>query len=341
MTSAVPSIPIGKEGARLPLIGLGTWLSLDEGELRAALKVALDAGYRLIDTAALYGNELVIGDVLHEYFKSGKLTREEVFVTTKLPYSCMEPKAAEESIKKQLATLCFDYVDLFILHHPCAMQHNEQVSKRRSVYYLQLTGAAEFTHQNEIDYLDTWKVLEKYCKSGQLKAIGLSNFNAKQVARVCANAEIKPSDLQVELHIYWPQHELQQFCSKQGMTLTSFASLGSPGRLTFRPDDDWPVGNPMEDTIVVELSKKYNKTPAQILLRHLIQRGISVIPKSTNPSRVLQNIDIFNFEISAEDQQKLLDVKSRVRLFEMRVCGGHAHYPFEDVDLTKKGDSED
>ncbi|KAF8385555.1 hypothetical protein PRIPAC_74697, partial [Pristionchus pacificus] len=303
MTPSIPSVALNT-GARLPLFGLGTWTAMNADELKIALRVALDEGYRLIDTAAIYQNEHVIGEILEEYFTAGKLKREDVFVTSKLPFFAMQPDEAEESIKKQLAALRLDYLDLYLIHCPCAMKNKAD-------------GTAGFDHQN-IEHIDTWRVLEKYYKSGQLKAIGVSNFNGNQIQALYDQAEIKPSNLQVELHIYWPQHELHELCKKLNMTVTAYAPIGSPGRLTFKPNDDWPIGSPMEDAVVVELAKKYGKTPAQILIRHLLQRGISVIPKSTNPERVKQNINIFDFELSKDDQQKLLDVPTRVRLFEFR-----------------------
>ncbi|GMS79262.1 hypothetical protein PENTCL1PPCAC_1437 [Pristionchus entomophagus] len=331
MTPTIPSIALNT-GAKLPLFGLGTWQALNAEELKVALRVALDAGYRLIDTAEIYQNESVIGEILEEYFTAGKLKREDVFITTKLPFYSMKPEDAEASIKKQLAALRVSYIDLYLVHCPCAMKMRAGGMSGPS-----LSGF----EQLDIEHIDTWRVLEKYYKSGQLKALGLSNFNGKQIQALYDQAEIKPTNLQVELHIYWPQYELHELCKKQNMTVTAYAPIGSPGRLTFRPDDHWPIGSPMEDPVVVELAKKYGKTPAQVLIRHLLQRDISVIPKSTNPERVKQNIDIFDFELSAADQQKLLDVKTRVRLFEFRFCAGNKHFPFEDVDLTKKGDEQE
>ncbi|GMT09640.1 hypothetical protein PFISCL1PPCAC_937 [Pristionchus fissidentatus] len=339
MVPVIPSIALNN-GKRLPLFGLGTWQAMNADELKVALRVALDAGYRLIDTAEIYQNEHVIGEVLEEYFKAGKLKREDVFITTKLPFYAMKPADAEESIKKQLASLRLDYVDLYLVHCPCGMTVNGVSNGMINTIRWKKNIPSSMEHQ-DIEHIDTWKVLEKYYKSGQLKALGVSNFNGKQIQALYDLAEIKPTNLQVELHIYWPQHELHDLCKKLNMTVTAYAPIGSPGRIAFRPNEDWPIGSPMEDPVVVELSKKYGKSPAQVLLRHLLQREISVIPKSTNPGRVKQNIDIFDFQLSSDDQKKLLDVKTRVRLFEFRFGAGNKHFPFDDVDLTKKGNDDD
>ncbi|GMT09639.1 hypothetical protein PFISCL1PPCAC_936, partial [Pristionchus fissidentatus] len=204
-----PSIALNT-GAKLPLFGLGTWTAMNADELKVALRVALDAGYRLIDTAEIYTNEHVIGEILEEYFKEGKLKREEIFITTKLPFYSMQPAEAEASIKKQLASLRVDYIDLYLVHCPLAM-------KLAGAVY---PNIGQPVHE-DINHIDTWRVLEKYYKSGQLKALGVSNFNSRQLQALYDKAEIKPANL-------------------------------------------------------------------QILLRHLIHREISVIPKSTNPERVKQ-----------------------------------------------------
>ncbi|GMT09641.1 hypothetical protein PFISCL1PPCAC_938, partial [Pristionchus fissidentatus] len=181
-----------------------------------------------------------------------------------------------------------DYVDLYLVHCPCGMTVN---GVSNGMINTIRWGSVEHF---DIEHIDTWRVLEKYYKSGQLKALGLSNFNAKQIEALYDLAEIKPSNLQVELHIYWPQFELHDLCKKLNMTVTAYAPIGSPGSSAFRPIS--PIGPPMEDPVVAELARKYGKSPAQILLRHLLQREISVIPKSTNPERVKQNIDIFDFQ---------------------------------------------
>ncbi|GMS88835.1 hypothetical protein PENTCL1PPCAC_11010, partial [Pristionchus entomophagus] len=333
--SSIPSVAL-YTGAHLPLFGLGTWTAMNAEELRIALRVALDSGYRLIDTAEFYQNEHVIGEVLEEYFTAGKLRREEVFITTKLPFNSMQPEEAEASIKKQLSSLRLSYIDLYLIHVPCPMKMSGTNAIMRNNLQKNFTSG-QFIHE-DIEHIDTWRTLEKYYRSGQLRALGVSNFNASQIQSLFDKAEIKPANLQVELHIYWPQHELHELCEKLKMTLTAYAPIGSPGRLTFRPNDNWPIGSPMDDPVVEEMAKRYGKTPAEILLRHLIQRGISVIPKSTNPERVKQNIDIFDFELCTEDQKKLLGIQKRVRLFEFRYAAGNKHYPFDDVDLTKKND---
>ncbi|KHN80193.1 Alcohol dehydrogenase [NADP(+)] [Toxocara canis] len=325
----VPSVKLAT-GADLPLFGLGTWLASDPNALTDALRAALDAGYRLIDTAYVYGNEAVIGKVLHEYFTTKKLKRSDLFITSKLPYLAHSPSEIEDMVAGQLKDLQTDYLDLYLIHVPCPCKH--QPGNKHGDYHALIENNQLVP--DLIDHLDTWKVLEKLFNEGKLKAIGLSNFNQNQIQHLLDHASVKPHNLQVETHIYWPQNELYEFCKKNNITMTSYGPLGSPGRKAFRPDGTWPEGEPMKDSIVLELAKKHGKTPAQILLRHMVQRGISTIPKSTHVERVRENFNIFDFTLNDEEMNRLNNVKMRTRLFVFDFFAKHPFYPFEDVDKS-------
>ncbi|KAL6743202.1 hypothetical protein Aduo_016276 [Ancylostoma duodenale] len=314
-------------GGCMPVLGYGTWLSTDEGELTAALKTALDSGYRLIDTAFVYQNEAVIGKVLQEYFKSGKLKREDIFITSKLPLTAHAPEDVEKCLNMQLKALQIDYLDLYLVHCPLPFQKENDTFAPAFVNGMQVPL--------KIDHVDTWHAMEKMYDAGKCKALGLSNFNAKQVQNVYDHARIKPANLQVECHLYWPQTELYELCKKLNISFTAYGPLGSPGRKAFNPNMQWPEGNPLTDPEVEELAAKHNKTPAQILLRHLIQRGMAVIPKSVRPERVKENLAVFDFTLSQDEMNKLDSVKTRMRLFLFDFAIGHPFYPFEDVDQSK------
>jgi len=305
-------------GAKMPLVGLGTWQAKDEKELTAALKVALDCGYRLIDTAFMYMNEAIIGKVLHEYFSTGKLRREDVFITTKLPITGHAPEVVPQAVDAQLKALQIDYIDLYLIHTPLPF-------KKSSDSFVPVTVDDKLV-PDVIDHLDTWKALEKLQKSGKLKAIGLSNFTAKAIQRIYDNAEVKPANLQVEAHIYWPQHELHELCKKLNISFTAYAPIGSPGRRAARPNGEWPEGDPLSEPVVAEIAQKHHKTPAQILLRQLMQRNIAVIPKSTNSDRIKQNFDVFNFKLTDDEMHKLDSVPTRTRLFIFDMGKHHPMY---------------
>uniref|UniRef100_A0A0R3PKI5 Aldo_ket_red domain-containing protein n=1 Tax=Angiostrongylus costaricensis TaxID=334426 RepID=A0A0R3PKI5_ANGCS len=183
------------------------------------------------------------------------------------------------------------------------------------------------------------------------KALGFSNFNAEQVELLYRQARVKPANLQVECHLYWPQDELRNLCKKLNISFTAYAPLGSPGRKVIlfyanadpssdlfwaaHPDGVWPEGDPMTEPIVKKIAAKHKITAAQVLLRHLTQHGISAIPKSISPDRVVENISIFNFKLSPEEMKELDDVKTRIRLFVFDFAFGHPFFPHNDINQTQ------
>uniref|UniRef100_A0A914XSM1 NADP-dependent oxidoreductase domain-containing protein n=1 Tax=Plectus sambesii TaxID=2011161 RepID=A0A914XSM1_9BILA len=308
-------------GAHMPLLGLGTWQS-NPGEVEIAVTRALEVGYRLIDTASLYANEAEIGAALHECFSHGKLKREDVFITTKLFSTHNRPEQVESALRESLSKLRLDYVDLYLIHNPVAF--NDDMSAQ--------------DHKTTV--VDTWKGMEGVFEKGLAKAIGLSNVNEEQVQRVYDHAKIKPHNVQVEAYLYFPQHELHALCKKLGITFTAFGPLGSPGRVHFQNPSgaklEWaPAPNPQEDPIVKKLAQKHHKTPAQILLRWLIDRKISAIPKSTNAARIKENFEVVEFSLTADEVAELNSVESRHRLFYQDFLKGHAEDPFKNERHTK------
>jgi len=295
----------------MPLLGLGTWQS-KPGEVEAAVRTALDIGYRLIDTADAYGNEAEIGTVLHEYLSKGKLKREDVFITTKVWCTHNRPEEIEGQLRESLAKLQIEYVDLYLVHMPAAF--NNDMSEQ----------------DHKVTVLDTWKGMEGVFEKGLTKAIGVSNFNEEQIQRVYDSAKVKPHNSQVETHLYLPQFEHQKLCDKLHITLTAYAPLGSPGRVEFKKLDWAPAPNSLEEPVILRLAEKYHKTPAQIVIRWLLERKISPIPKSITPARIKENFEVEDFSLTADEVAELNSVKHRQRLFTQDFMIGHAEDPFKN-----------
>lgn len=176
--------------------------------------------------------------------------------------------------------------------------------------------------------------MEKLYKSGKARSIGVSNFNEEQIEKIYNNCEIIPHNNQVECHILLPQNELHDYCKSKNITLTSYASLGSPGRKAYFNDAleiDF-FNHPK----ILEIARKHKKASSQILLRQLVQRGIAVIPKSINPTRIMENINIFDFELDEEDMKSMKNFGPNLRLFPLKFLIKHSEYPFKDLIEEKK-----
>lgn len=309
----------------MPMIGLGTWNSLGN-VARSSVKTALDVGYRHIDTAFLYENEKVIGKVLQEYFSNGKLKREEVFITSKLWLTHMGKQDVRPAFEESLRRLQLDYLDLYLIHAPFGLKNtgNWNLFPRDKDEKLALAN---------YDIIETWNVLEELVAEKRIRYIGLSNFNSEQVEKICKYAKcVKPYTNQVECHVYFQQKELLEFCKVRDITLTAFAPLGSPGRKNIDDGSDEDEMKVLDNLVVKRLAAKYKKTPAQIMLRNLIQRDIRVIPKSSNPTRIKENFDVSDFHLNDEDMDAIANIETVNRFFTFDSTAphmvDHPEYPF-------------
>uniref|UniRef100_A0AC34FQY1 NADP-dependent oxidoreductase domain-containing protein n=1 Tax=Panagrolaimus sp. ES5 TaxID=591445 RepID=A0AC34FQY1_9BILA len=319
--NSVPTLTL-KPGIEMPIIGYGTSTVEDQKTLEKCIEAALEAGYRHFDTAFTYGNEEQIGNIFAKIFKNGKYKREEIFLTTKLPSFWHSRDDAKLCVEKQLKALQMEYIDLYLIHSPCPCKKDPE----KDAFLKDSNGKVI---EEEIDLLETWKALEEIEKDGKIKSLGVSNFNEQQLLHLYKNAQIKPVNNQVECHVLFPQNELHEFCKKHGIILTAYSPIGSPGR----PEDtvEHPEINQLEHSDVIEIAKKHAKTPAQILLRHLVERGISAIPKSVTLSRIQENIDIFDFSLDSEDIKKLEALGPHKRIFTHRFNSEHSNYPYNDL----------
>ncbi|XP_034242310.1 aldo-keto reductase family 1 member A1-like [Thrips palmi] len=313
-------------GAKMPLLGYGTWQAV-EGQLEGALHAALEAGYRHIDTAAAYRNEEAIGQVLKEWMDSGKVKREDLFIVTKLPAAGIRPSGPKKWLSDSLRKLGLDYVDLYLAHCPfCAKESPDD-----SPFPIGPDGKMKF--ESDTDHVGMWKAMEAEVHAGRAKAIGLSNYNKRLIQKVLDNCTIKPANLQVELHVYMQQKPLVDFCHQNGITVCAYSPIGSPGSENFVKNFGITLPDLIKNPTIVEVAQKHKKTPGQVLLKHIVQRGIIAIPKSLSKERIQQNIALFDWELSTVDMAKIdaLDQGKAGRIFDMAFLGldrSHPAYPF-------------
>lgn len=264
------------------------------------IQEAIDLGYRHIDCAHVYGNEDEVGAGLKVKLDDGTVKREDVFITSKLWNTFHRPDLVRGALETTLKNLKLDYIDLYLIHWPMGYKEDGELFPK---------DANDQTLYSDVDYVDTWKEMEKLVQAGLTKSIGLSNFNSKQVERVLAIATVKPVVNQVECHPYLPQRKLSAFCRDRGIAITAYSPLGSPARPWATNSD--PVL--LDEPTVSALATKYGKSKAQILLRWQIQRGHIAIPKSTNPKRIAENFDVFNFVLTDEDMDVLAKLDRNLR----------------------------
>ncbi|WP_417370324.1 aldo/keto reductase, partial [Flavobacterium beibuense] len=245
-------------------------------------------GYRHIDCAAASGNEKEVGKAIAEAIDSGVITREELWITSKLWSDSHGKNNVEPALIKSLKDLQLDYLDLYLVHWPVAFKKGVEMPEK----------ADQFIPLEEVPLTDTWAGMEAALEKGLAKHIGVSNFNTQYLKALLETATQKPEVNQIEIHPFLQQDTLVDFCKQVGIHLTAYAPIGSGGA----KDDDL---NLFKNGVLLEIAQAHGMTVAQVVLKWGIQRGISVIPKSTNVSRLQENLDTLKFELSASDMEKI------------------------------------
>ncbi|XP_050517156.1 uncharacterized oxidoreductase Mflv_4205-like isoform X3 [Diabrotica virgifera virgifera] len=263
-------------GDLMPLVGFGTYQVRGDDLIKSVLDHALAAGYRLIDSAAVYGNEVSIGKALKELLPKHNLTRKDIFITTKLSPS-NQGEQAYSALQRSLQNLDCEYLDLYLIHWPGAQGINSE------------------NKNNTVLRDESWQQMVKGVKNGLTRNIGVSNYNVKHMRELLnKNHGIKPAVNQVEWHPYYHQPELLDLLRKEGILLQAYSSLGGSNN----PDL-------LNDKEINKIATKLGKSPAQVLLRWPLQQNIAIIPKARSKKHIDDNIDI-NFVIP-EDDMKILN----------------------------------
>ncbi|XP_071137197.1 1,5-anhydro-D-fructose reductase-like [Mytilus edulis] len=295
------------DGNSIPLVGLGTSRILPN-ETISVITTAIDIGYRHFDTSEFYKNTTKLGDGLRQALLSGKVNRDELFITAKLAPCYEDLGDIETSLKEFLSLLQLEYVDLCLLHFP--IQFKKGATKCNDH-----TKLGEYIN-GMCDHVQLWKEMEDVVDKGLAMSIGVSNFNQQQIKNIIQTCKIPPAVLQTECHAYLQIKDLVKFCQDEGIFITAFAPFGSPGLSKYKPC--YKECDTLKDEVVLDLVRKYERTPAQILLRYLIQhvqRSIGVIPKSSNAVRLTENINIFDFSLTDDDMEMMTKLDKRSRIF--------------------------
>ena len=321
-------------GSLMPSLALGTYTPSGE-RVETAVDCALSLGYRHIDTAYSYritapgqpslSVESQVGQVISDKIKSGKIKRKDIFVTSKIPPVHLDPKDILPCLEESLDNLKLPSVDMLLVHSPFALKNK----KDGNLYPCDEDGNLIVVHH---ELVDIWRVFENVLKKGLTKAIGVSNFTARQMDRILEKGKVRPANLQMECHAFLQQDRLREYCKAKDIVVTGYAPLGAPDRpVKYRKNDD-PVL--LDNPVVKEIAANTSRTPSQVLLRYLLQLGVVPIPKSVTPSRIEENMKIFDFELDTAAMNNLKQLGDRrMKYFAFHWFAHHPEYPAEGEDF--------
>ena len=302
-----------KNNDQMPAIGLGTWKATGE-EVKKAVKEALIAGFRHIDTAAIYQNETEIGQALKEAFAEGVIKREDVFITSKLWNDAHGENEVATALQESLQRLQLDYLDLYLIHWPVSFVSGVLFPQKPSEYIPPYKSPIE----------TAWNQMEQVKSEGLVRHIGVSNFSVKKLKDLISKANTKPEVNQVELHPLLQQNKLVDYCSSQEILVTSYSPLGSGDRTPEMKADNEP--NLMGLEILTDIAKKHEISTAQVLISWHLHRNCSVIPKSSSKNHIEANYKAHLVALDTADMQKIASLDKNYRFitgkfFEMPGSG--------------------
>jgi alcohol dehydrogenase (NADP+) len=286
-------IPLTHGTGAIPAVGFGSLIA-DRTKVKRAIKDALEVGFRHIDGAELYGTEDLVGEAMKEAFEEGTVTREELFVTTKLWNNNHRPERVKPALEGSLRRLQLDYLDAYLIHTPFAFPPGDEMFPRNE--------RGEPVYDPEVTLIETWQAMERLVDEGLCRSIGLSDITLEKLKEIVAVARIKPALVQVECHPYLPEWELLEFCQQQGIVLLAFA----------------PLGHGMEpkvtdDPVIKAIAQRVDRTPAQVALAWAVQRGTAMLTTSTNPAHIKENFDISSLpEDAMEEMQNRITTNVRL-----------------------------
>lgn len=285
-------LPLNNGAGAMPAVGFGT-LFRDLSTTTAAVKCALEVGFRHFDCAERYRNETQIGEAFTQVFGAGQIRREDVFITTKLWNTNHRPERVKPAFDASCQRLQVDYIDCYLIHTPFAFQPGDDQDPR-DVY-------GHVLYDGDVTLLDTWRALESLVDEGRAKSIGLSDITLDALKEIVIHARIKPAVVQIESHPYLPEWEMLEFCKQHGIILLAFAPLGHG----MQP-------NVLEDTVLTGIAKRVQKTPAQVALAWAVQRGTAFLTTSATPSHIQENFDIATLPQRAMQEIKD-EISTRIR----------------------------
>ncbi|KAI9748315.1 MAG: NAD(P)H-dependent D-xylose reductase (XR) [Chaenotheca gracillima] len=296
-------------GRTMPQVGFGLW-KVNNDTCADQVYNAIKVGYRLFDGACDYGNEQESGEGVARAIKDGIVKREDLFIVSKLWNSFHDGDRVKPICQKQLKDWGVDYFDLYIVHFPIALEYVDPATRYPPGW--NYDGKSE-VRTSKATISETWKAMETLVDGGMAKSIGISNFQGSLIIDLLRSARIRPAALQIEHHPYLVQEPLTELAKREGMAVTAYSSFGPQSflELDMKKAQDTPLL--FENPTIKKISSAHGKTPAQVLLRWATQRGICVIPKSNNPDRLKQNLDVTSFDLKSSEIAEISALNRNLR----------------------------
>ena len=294
-----------------PSIGLGLW-KIERDRTAGIVAEAIRLGYRHLDSACDYGNEAEAGEGIRRAVAAGHCRRDDLWVTSKLWNTDHEPSRVRAACERSLADLGLDELDLYLVHFPIALEHVPFEERYPPGWVRDPAAAVPRMHPIPVPLADTWGALERLVEAGLVRQIGLCNCPVAVIRDLLARARIQPTTLQVEMHPFLVQERLLRFCHEAGIAVTAFSPLGAGSYvpLGMATPADSVLGHP----VVTEIAAATGRTPAQVVLRWGIQRGTSVIPKTSRVERLAENLEAVGFTLD-DPQMRAISALDQHRRF--------------------------
>ena len=292
-------------GRSIPSVGIGFW-KVDKPATAEVVVEAIKAGYRHLDCACDYGNEKEVGDGIRQAISDGLCTREDLWVTSKLWNTYHRAEHVRPAVERSLTDLQLDYLDLHLIHFPIASKFVPFEERYPPEWIFDPTAAEPKIELDNVSISETWGAMEDLVAAGLVRDIGVCNFGTSLLRDLLSYATIRPVVLQIEPHPFLTQEQLIRFCDEQAIAVTAFSPLGALSYFSLGMADAGE--SVIESDVITAIAAKHGRTPAQVVLRWGVQRGTAIVPKTSRPERMVENISLFDFELSGEEMSAISDL---------------------------------